>query len=96
VRSDVGLLIAREKLESLFATTASGPTGDLLDTTDGDADDAERERMGKLVREIEERLGRINKIARERNEILKDLKEKVRDLSISHISRSKLSHPGPK
>lgn len=76
VRGDVALLVARDQLDGLFAGAAGGH-GDLLDATDGDTDDAERERMGKLVRDIEERLGRINKISRERNEILKDLKEKV-------------------
>jgi hypothetical protein len=76
VRNDITILMARDQLDGLFASAAGG-AGDLLDATDGDADDAERERMGKLVREIEERLGRINKISRERNEILKDLKEKV-------------------
>jgi hypothetical protein len=75
-RNDVSLLMARDQLDGLFASAAGG-AGDLLDVTDADTDDAERERMGKLVREIEDRLGRVNKISRERNEILKDLKEKV-------------------
>ncbi|KAG8802942.1 bck1-like resistance to osmotic shock, partial [Serendipita sp. 398] len=34
---------------------------------------------------IEERLGRLNKISRERNEILKDLKEKVQNDDVSHV-----------
>ena len=45
--------------------------------SEGD-DSKERARIGSLVGEIEERMGRLNKISRERNEILKDLKERVR------------------
>ncbi|KAF9238046.1 BRO1-like domain-containing protein [Melanogaster broomeanus] len=37
------------------------------------------------IGEIEERLGRIKKIAYERNEVLKDLKEKIQADDVSHI-----------
>ena len=78
IRSDVTFLASRSQLEGMFASAVTGGTVDLLDAGEGDTDDAEREKMRKLVREIEESLGKINKIARERNEVLKDLKEKVR------------------
>lgn len=38
--------------------------------------------IGKMVGEIDERLGRLNKIKRERGEVLKDLKEKVHYLTL--------------
>lgn len=37
----------------------------------------ERARIGQYADEIEERLSRLSKIARERGEVLKDLKDKV-------------------
>lgn len=79
VRTDIGILMNSTQLESLFAAAATGGGGggSLLDMDPDTTDETEREKMRKMVAEIEERLGRINKIARERNEIIKDLKEKV-------------------
>ncbi|KAG8823025.1 bck1-like resistance to osmotic shock, partial [Serendipita sp. 401] len=87
IRADLALLVSKPKLEAMFASAATGgnAAGDLLDVSEGDTDDADREKMKKLVREIEERLGRLNKISRERNEILKDLKEKVQNDDVSHV-----------
>lgn len=85
IRSDIALLVSRSQLEGMFASAVSGSAADLLDVGEADTDDAEREKMRKLVREIEERLGKINKIARERNEVLKDLKEKVQNDDVSHL-----------
>ena len=38
----------------------------------------ERVKIARFVDEIEERLGRLNKISHERSQVLKDLKDKVR------------------
>jgi hypothetical protein len=81
IKTDIGILLKASQLESLFAAAANGGGGgggSLLEVEPDTTDETEREKMRKLVVEIEERLGRINKIARERNEIIKDLKEKVR------------------
>jgi chaperonin cofactor prefoldin len=50
----------------------------------GTEEDEMRDDIKKKVEEIEERIGRINKIKRERGEVLKDLKEKVR-CSFPHV-----------
>lgn len=76
IQADVAILTSKQ-LDTLFANVVSGG-GDLLDV-EVDADDAERASMAGLVEKIEERLSKINKIAYERNEVLKDLKEKVRN-----------------
>lgn len=60
----------------MFAVAVGGSQGNLLEiepTTDED----ERTTIAKAVDEIEERLGKLNKITHERGEVLKDLKEKV-------------------
>lgn len=77
-KGDVTILMNIGQLETLFAGVVKGGAagGDLLDV-DNDADDAERTAMTTLVDKIEERLSKINKIAWERGEVLKDLKEKV-------------------
>jgi hypothetical protein len=57
----------------------SEPKPDLLDldTSATSSDEAERKRVANLVKEIDDGIGRINKLGRERNETVKDLKEKV-------------------
>ncbi|PVF96688.1 BRO1-domain-containing protein [Serendipita vermifera] len=85
IREDVAILMDKKRLEATYASAVHGTGGSLLDVSDTDTDDAEREKMGKLVGEIEERLGRLNKIARERNEILKDLKERIQNDDVSHL-----------
>ena len=60
----------------MFAVAVGGSQGNLLEvepTTDED----ERVAIAKVVDEVEERLGKLNKITHERGEVLKDLKEKV-------------------
>jgi hypothetical protein len=81
VRDEIGLLLSPE-VETVFrASTEKGGAGSesLLDLDVGSEtrDDEERVHVARLVHEIEDRLGRLNKISRERNEVLKDLKEKV-------------------
>ncbi|KZT26165.1 BRO1-domain-containing protein [Neolentinus lepideus HHB14362 ss-1] len=88
VRSDILLLLSPE-LEDVFRASTEGGAGgeSLLDLDIGnDAQDSnERVKIGQFVEEIDERLGRLNKISRERNEVLKDLKEKVQNDDVSHL-----------
>lgn len=81
VRSDIGLLLSPELEEVFRASTERGgaPAESLLDLDVGDEahDTQERAKISHYVDEIEERLGRLNKISHERNEVLKDLKDKV-------------------
>jgi hypothetical protein len=90
VRQDISLLLSPQ-LEDVFRASTRGGAGEesLLDLDVGsEAKDAEeRTKVGQYVEEIEERLGRLNKIARERNEVLKDLKEKVRNYSLSRTRK---------
>lgn len=78
VKGDIQLLLSPD-VEQLFRERAGSNPGNLLDLDIGnEMDDAkERAKIKNLVEEIEERLGRLNKISRERNEVLKDLKDKV-------------------
>ncbi|THV02206.1 BRO1-domain-containing protein [Dendrothele bispora CBS 962.96] len=87
VKGDVAILMSPE-VENVFrASTERGAGGDsLLDLDVGEGDDSrERTKIGQLVNEIDERLGRLNKISRERNEVLKDLKEKIQSDDVSHL-----------
>jgi tyrosine-protein phosphatase non-receptor type 23 len=84
VRGDIGLLLSPEVEEVFRASTERGGGNgnqheSLLDLDIGDEgkETQERAKIGHLVDEIEERLGRLNKIGRERSEVLKDLKDKV-------------------
>jgi hypothetical protein len=94
VRPDVEALVMG-RVDGFFANQED--KGSLLDLGE-EADRAEREEKEKiagLVREIEERLATLKKIEKERNEVLKDLKEKVSSLvemqcEILTLSRSKL------
>jgi tyrosine-protein phosphatase non-receptor type 23 len=76
-KGDVRLLIS-DDVENIFKECARGQDQreSLLDL-DTDKDDTEKSKIGRLVEEIDERLGRLNKIERERDQTLKDLKEKV-------------------
>lgn len=83
VRGDIQLLLSPD-VKQLFKERAGSSGEHLLDLDVGnEIDDAhERAKIGGFVTEIEERLGKLNKISRERNEVLKDLKEKVGSSSI--------------
>ena len=87
VQNDVRLLIS-DDVENVFKDSARGHDRreSLLDL-DSDKDDAEKAKVARLVEDIDERLGRLNKIERERDQTLKDLKEKV----TSHLPRLKRS-----
>lgn len=51
----------------------------LLDFDDSQAelDVADKKGLGEAMRDVQERLDRLSKIRRERDDVLKDLKEKV-------------------
>jgi hypothetical protein len=51
----------------------------------GGLDEVEKENLRKAVSEANEKLDRLNKIMRERDEVLKDLKEKVSPLYQSNM-----------
>lgn len=79
VKGDIAILLS-DKVENVFRQSADeGPGGSLLDLdpNNEDRDDEERQKIMNFVDEIEQRLGRLNKIATERKNVLKDLKEKV-------------------
>lgn len=82
VRDEIGLLLSPQVEEVFRASTERGGAGSEnlldLDVASETRDEQEQAQVVHLVHEIEGRLGRLNKIARERNEVLKDLKEKVR------------------
>ncbi|KAJ7594371.1 BRO1-like domain-containing protein [Mycena floridula] len=88
IKNDLKLLLSPQ-LEAIFRNSAEGghSSEHLLDLDVGnEADDGkERAKIGNFVAEIDERLGRLNKISRERNEVLKDLKEKVQTDDVSHL-----------
>lgn len=77
VKGDIGLLLSHE-IEEVFRASGESAGEHLLDLDTGEANGSqERAKIGQYVDEIEERLGRLNKIGRERGEVLKDLKDKV-------------------
>ncbi|GAA5999279.1 Bro1p [Rhodotorula paludigena] len=85
VRTDVALLADPNRLEQAFveAVGSAGATeASLLDSDLGDDDEAETKRRVEVVSDA---LSRLNKIKKERSEVLRDLKEKVQGDDISHI-----------
>ncbi|KAI0752567.1 BRO1-domain-containing protein [Daedaleopsis nitida] len=89
VKSEIRLLLSPEIEEVFRASTERGGAGseNLLDLDVGsDAkDEEERVKIGQFVDEIDERLGRLNKIQHERGQVLKDLKDKVQQDDVSHL-----------
>ncbi|KAJ4490314.1 BRO1-domain-containing protein [Lentinula aciculospora] len=99
VRADVGVLLGwgrEEELEDLFrrardtvndqGQTAAAPSLlDLDEEDNGNEEVKEQAVISELVSEIDERLGRLSKISRERGEVLKDLKEKIQTDDVSHL-----------
>jgi tyrosine-protein phosphatase non-receptor type 23 len=80
-RGDIQLLLSPQ-VENVFRISTeqtSGPGETLLDLDIGSEmkDVEEKAKISQLVGEIEDRLTRLHKIGKERNEVLKDLKEKV-------------------
>ncbi|KAI0696339.1 BRO1-domain-containing protein [Cytidiella melzeri] len=89
VRGEIGLLLSPQVEDVFRASTEGGGAGAEnlldLDVASETRDDEERSQIVNLVQEIEERLSRLTKISRERNEVLKDLKEKVQTDDVSHL-----------
>ncbi|VDB87112.1 unnamed protein product [Peniophora sp. CBMAI 1063] len=86
VKGDIQLLISGE-VENVFRNSAQSGHNrreSLLDL-DMEKDDGERAKIAGYVDEIEERIGRLNKIERERSETLKELKEKIVNDDVSHL-----------
>lgn len=79
VRADIQLLLSPQ-VEQLFTERGGSKPDNLLELDmDNEGDDAqERKKIKGFVDEIEDRLKRINLISKERAEVLKDLKDKVR------------------
>jgi hypothetical protein len=80
VKGDIQLLLSPQ-VEQLFREQGgSNPADHLLDLDAGnEADEAkEKAKIAGYVDEIEKRLKRLTMISKERGEVLKDLKEKVR------------------
>lgn len=93
IQPDIALLSSgRDKLQQIARDVAAGkqaqqpPAGmSLLDLEDdygssqqkSGLDEAEQESLRKAVTEATEKLDRLGKVRRERDEVLKDLKEKV-------------------
>ncbi|KAJ3568948.1 hypothetical protein NP233_g5369 [Leucocoprinus birnbaumii] len=77
VRADIQLLLS-PNLEGVFRERGGSGADNLLDldVSSEQEDTRERRKIKGFVDEIEERLTRLHKIAKERNEVLKDLKEK--------------------
>ncbi|KDR77016.1 hypothetical protein GALMADRAFT_139043 [Galerina marginata CBS 339.88] len=86
VKGDIQLLLSPQ-VEQLFSERGGSKPDNLLELdVDNDADDAkERAKIKGLVDEIEERLKRLNLISKERNEVLKDLKDKIQTDDVSHL-----------
>ena len=80
-KGEVHLLLSPEIEDVFRASTEKGGAGseNLLDLDIGSEakDEEERVKIGQFVDEIEERMGRLNKIQHERQQVLKDLKDKV-------------------
>lgn len=81
VKGEIRLLLSPQVEEVFRASTDGAGAGSEnlldLDVSNDAQNEEERAQIAQLVDEIEERLGRLNKIAHERNQVLKDLKEKV-------------------
>lgn len=84
IQGEISLLLSPQ-LEEVFR--AQSTSGSLLDLDGGleDQDRAERVKIGQAVDDIEEKLSKLSKIGRERNEVLKDLKDKIQSDDVSHL-----------
>ncbi|EJU01410.1 BRO1-domain-containing protein [Dacryopinax primogenitus] len=93
VEGDVTILLAGQPLPDVQPSSNSM---NLVDTDlSSDDDDQARADVKAKVKEIDERVGRLNKIRRERTEVLKDLKQKIQDDDVSHLLLvSRRSQPG--
>lgn len=73
----------RHSLEKMYSDAAAGkdPSARLnlldVDVAQEELDDREREDLQNVIAELQERVDRMDKVRRERDEVLKDLKEKA-------------------
>ncbi|KAG8795868.1 bck1-like resistance to osmotic shock [Ceratobasidium sp. 428] len=77
--------ILRHNPASLFQRVSDTSAGSLLDLDEGEVGGQDAEDIKAQVEEIDELLGRLNKIKRERGEVLKDLKDKIQNDDVSHL-----------
>lgn len=90
-RADIALLLSGpDNLERFFAEQersqgVAGAKGSLLDLADDEvsSSDAILAELGAQVSAIDEALGTLNKVKRERGEVIKDLKEKVWSVTVN-------------
>ncbi|SGY19128.1 BQ5605_C014g07568 [Microbotryum silenes-dioicae] len=90
VKNDVALLcdpsgqaLERAFIEAVGSASASSSQANLLDDPTGDED--EEEEIKKRVTSISDNLSKLNKVKKERHDVLKDLKERVQADDISHL-----------
>ncbi|KAG1789146.1 BRO1-like domain-containing protein [Suillus plorans] len=97
LKSDIRLLLSPD-VEDVFRASAQrdAPSESLLDLDIGAEahDEKERVRIRQYTTEIEERLGRLKKIAYERGEVLKELKDKIQADDVSHLLLLNRRNPG--
>ena len=81
VNADIGLLLSEELdvvfRESVERSSSQGESLLDLDVSSEMKDEEEKRRIEQLVNEIEDRLNGLHKISKERDQVLRDLKEKV-------------------
>lgn len=76
--------------EAVAGTSSSAGQPNLLDldVASEERGEAEKEQTKRLIGEIEERLGRLQRLKRERHDSLKDLKEHVRPVCPTYSKRA--------
>ncbi|KAJ7049467.1 BRO1-domain-containing protein [Mycena amicta] len=88
IRQDIDGL-ASGQLEQYFASSSAAADKRMSLLDFGDEVEAEekqeKDQISSLLREIEERMATLRKIEKERNEVLKDLKEKIQTDDVSHL-----------
>jgi hypothetical protein len=62
-----------------------------ISTPSGGVDPREKEELGRAISDASDRLDRLSKIRRERDEVLKDLKEKVSCMEYILVHRLSMS-----
>ena len=76
----------RHSLEKMYSDAAAGKDASArlnlldVDVAQDELEDRERDELQSVIAELRERVDRMDKVRRERDEVLKDLKEKVRVL----------------
>ncbi|KAG9029252.1 bck1-like resistance to osmotic shock [Tulasnella sp. JGI-2019a] len=98
VHPDVDVLLSgSDALEAYFAAQPSTQQQSLLDLTDDvgpSVDSASLKDLRMKIDELDDRMGRVNKIKRERAEVLKDFKEKIQNDDVSHLLLLNRRAPG--